>query len=419
MIEQIFKWARVRRRMAASELGIILIPFALHLHSRGYTKGSITAYVRVIEHFGRWLKQEGLAIHKINSQHIQRFVKRHLPRCRCSRPAPRDVYRCRAALNLLRRFLRDRKLIRDSEESTANSQGLIKLLRAYDRHMHQVRGLAVATRLIRQHYAKEFLRWRFGRRMPVLHQLRPRDVLAFVTFRARNFTRSGTHCLTDAVRSFLRFLEFSGRIRIPLAAYVSRPVRRASPPLTKVLERDQWRTFSKSFDRSTPTGQRDYAMALCLGLLGLRGGEVVALSLEDLNWREMTLRLGRTKQQRERLLPLPDEVAKALVKYLQLGRPHTKSRNVFVCHRPPVGRALKVYQVGSAMTRAFRRSGIEAGGTHILRHSWATWAHRQGASLKLVADVLGHRSLDTTIRYAHLNLEELRQAALPWPETKP
>jgi integrase/recombinase XerD len=57
-------------------------------------------------------------------------------------------------------------------------------------------------------------------------------------------------------------------------------------------------------------------------------------------------------------------------------------------------------------------------GTHILRHSWATWAHRRGSGLKLIADVLGHRSLQSTQRYAHVNLEELRQVALPWPRTK-
>ena len=150
----------------------------------------------------------------------------------------------------------------------------------------------------------------------------------------------------------------------------------------------------------------------------LRAGEVAALSLEDLNWREMTLHLSHTKQRRERLLPLPDRVARALVKYLQHGRPPTQCRALFVRHRPPVGQAMELTHVRGAMRRAFIRCGLGPSGTHILRHTWATWAHRRGASLKLVADVLGHKSLNTTTRYAHLNLEELRQAALPWPKSR-
>jgi integrase len=67
------------------------------------------------------------------------------------------------------------------------------------------------------------------------------------------------------------------------------------------------------------------------------------------------------------------------------------------------------------MRRAYTRVGMPPRGTHIFRHSWATWAHRRGQGLKLIADVLGHRSWESTQRYAHVNLEELRQVALPWP----
>jgi len=70
------------------------------------------------------------------------------------------------------------------------------------------------------------------------------------------------------------------------------------------------------------------------------------------------------------------------------------------------------------MGRAFARCRIEATGPHVLRRSWATLAHRRGTGLKLIADILGHRSLETTAPYAQIHFEELRQAALPWPRTK-
>ncbi len=55
----------------------------------------------------------------------------------------------------------------------------------------------------------------------------------------------------------------------------------------------------------------------------------------------------------------------------------------------------------------------------MLRRSWATLAHRQGAGLKVIADILGHQSLETTTLYAQVHFEELRQATLPWPRIKP
>jgi integrase len=185
-----------------------------------------------------------------------------------------------------------------------------------------------------------------------------------------------------------------------------------------MLERKERQKFLNSFPRSTPTGRRDYAIALCLSELALRSEEVARLTLEDVDWRALTIRLAQTKQQRQRLLPLPGPVARAILNYLRRGRPPTQSRSLFVHHHAPVGRALAAHYVRRLIRRAFARCGIKAAGTHILRHTWATLAHRGGASLKLIADLLGHRSLEATTCYAHVNLEELRQVALPWPRIK-
>jgi len=144
----------------------------------------------------------------------------------------------------------------------------------------------------------------------------------------------------------------------------------------------------------------------------------VGLNLDDLDWRAMTLRLKQTKQRRQRLLPLPDSVARAVLTYLKRGRPPTQSRALFVAHLAPYAGPLTASYVRVVVRQAFTRCGMTPMGTHILRHSWATWAHRRGSGLKLIADVLGHRSLQSTQRYAHVNLEELRQVALPWPRTK-
>jgi len=251
-----------------------------------------------------------------------------------------------------------------------------------------------------------------------LDRLQARQVSSFVFSRARGLGPTGIRALVVHLRSFLRFLEFSGRVQPGLSGTVPQPAPPLPPPPPHTLEPKQWRKFLCSFDRSTAAGRRAYAIVLCLAQLALRGQEVVRLTLDDLDWRAMTVRLRQTKQQRERLLPLPDAVARAIVSYLKHGRPPTLSRALFVRHLAPTGQPLSAQFVRGLVRRAFARCRIKASGSYILRHTWATWAHRRGAGLKLIADVLGHRSLQSTQRYAHVNLEELRQAALPWPKIK-
>ena len=415
MIDRLFQRAKVRRRVAAGRFGIILSRYARDLHSRGYTRGSVQSYVRAVEHPGSWL---GNRRTQISERCTRVFLEEHLPHCCCPKPAPKNLLKLRAAIRRFCSFLRGDRLNEEARPETPRQKAVARLLTAYDRHLDRVCGLSVSTRRSRQHHALQFLQWRFGRQWPRLLRLRRSDLVAFVVDRARHLTCSGTRDVACGLRSFCRFLEFSGRIHLRLAGALPRPVQPPAQQPPKILERRQWQSFLNSFPRNTATGQRDYAIALCLSLLALRAGEVATLTLDDLNWRQMTMHLGHTKQRRERLLPLPDRVARALVKYLQHGRPPTPCRALFVRHRPPVGQAMELAHVRGAMRRAFIRCGVAASGTHILRHTWATWAYRRGASLKLVADVLGHKSLNTTTRYAHLNLEELRQAALPWPTRK-
>ena len=89
-------------------------------------------------------------------------------------------------------------------------------------------------------------------------------------------------------------------------------------------------------------------------------------------------------------------------------------------HRAPLGRAVLPRTIFSAIRRAFDRSDLTAelhgNGTHILRHTAATRMYRQGATLKEVADVLGHQCIDTTTIYTKVDLPTLARIAMPWPE---
>lgn len=242
-------------------------------------------------------------------------------------------------------------------------------------------------------------------------------LINFVTDRARGYQPSSVHCAVTALRSFLRFLQLHGLCDPQLIEAVPTPAyRQATCPPTS-LDADQLETFLGSFDRSKPIGLRGYAIALCLAKLGLRGNETTHLTLDDLDWRSGTLQIRCTKTRRPNCLPLPTQVGQAIIEYLRDGRPESRSRHVFLRHAKPRGEPMSEHAVRAMIRRAFLRSGIEtpSSGTHILRRTAATRMVQCGATFKEVADVLGHRSLDTTKRYAKVNLTALAELALPWP----
>lgn len=418
MIQKRRRCGCVHGRKADRQLHINPEAFARDLSGRGYAPSTVSLYRRVVEHFGQWLQRRQVALRQIRPAHGEGFLE-HLSRCHCRQPVVRSFAPCRATLHRFLEFLRRSGFIPDPPKKVPVLRAADRLLAEFDQHQERVQGLSVLTRRARQRYAREFLEAQFGRRRPQLRALKPADLLRFVNARAPTLKRTSLHALAVGLRGFLRFLEFSGRIRQGLVGAIPSPVCPPPQPPLKVLDQGTRRQFLCSFDRTTGIGRRDYAMALCFVELALRANEVADLTLDDIDWRASTLRLRQTKQRRERLLPLPCRVGRALAAYLQRGRPAVAHRTLFVTLWAPPGRPLSTDGVRHAIGRAFARCGLEATGPHILRRSWATLAHRRGTGLKLIADILGHQSLETTAPYAQVHFEELRQAALPWPRTKP
>jgi len=241
-------------------------------------------------------------------------------------------------------------------------------------------------------------------------------VISYVVECAQGFPAQTARNQAHGLRSFLRFLAWTKWVRPGLDQAVPAVAPWPRGDLPAGLTPEEYRRFLAAFDRTTALGCRNYALALCLGELGLRASEAAALQLEDLDWHRGVLHLPRTKQRRERQLPLPPQMARALARYLQWGRPRCHCRAVFVPQRAPGDRALSAREVGLTMSRAFERAGLSARGAHVLRYRLATALQRRGVGLKGIADLLGHQSLESAARYARVDLEALRQAALPWPE---
>jgi integrase len=156
-------------------------------------------------------------------------------------------------------------------------------------------------------------------------------------------------------------------------------------------------------------------MTRCLTDLGLRCGETVSLRLEDVDWVAGTIRVAGTKTRRVDLLPLPAETGAAIATYLRDERPPTSNRAIFVRHVAPFDAPIGKGAVQRAVLAAYRRCGWTRTRVHILRHSVASRLLRAGTPMKEIADVLRHRSLDTSAIYTKVDLARLAAVALPWP----
>ncbi len=172
-----------------------------------------------------------------------------------------------------------------------------------------------------------------------------------------------------------------------------------------------------AIETTTPSGVRDPAMLLLLATTGLRSRELRQVELGDIRWRTGELLLRHTKGHRDRVVPLLDETGAALAKYVLHARPLTSERRVFLSHVTPVRAFSHSGTVSRIIRIRLQRAGIpiQRGGAHLLRHSLATRLVEQRRPIKEVADLLGHRSIDTTSLYVKVAVPQLADVALPFP----
>jgi len=292
------------------------------------------------------------------------------------------------------------------------------LVEAYRQHQRRTRGLRDQTLDGYERLVRMFVRSALGEDPIDPSRVTSGHVVGFVVAMQARFSPCSMKAVRTVLRSFLRFLQFEGLCDGQLELAVPRVAHWRLSTLPRYLTDAQLAQLLKSLDVSMPCGRRDRAIVLCLASLGLRPGELANLCLEDIDWRGGSVLLRERKTRRGTVVPLPREAGKAIVTYLREERPVTDERRVFVQDRGAGrGRPLSGNTVSAVVVRALDRAGVQSplAGAYVLRHTVASRLVRRGASLKEVADFLGHRSLDTTAIYAKLDLTALREVALPWP----
>lgn len=222
--------------------------------------------------------------------------------------------------------------------------------------------------------------------------------------------------MTSALRSFFRFLFGRGKLHADLALSVPTVANWRLSTVPKYLAAEEIQRLLDSCERKTPTGARDYAILLLLARLGLRAGEVVALTLDDVDWRSGEIHV-RGKGLIHDRMPLPPDVGEAIASYLRTGRPRCRSRQLFICGKAPRHGLAGPSTLTTIVRRALARANLHppSKGAHLLRHSLATSMLRSGATLGEIGEVLRHRTTNTTEIYAKVDFNGLRSLAQSWP----
>jgi integrase len=272
--------------------------------------------------------------------------------------------------------------------------------------------MAAGSVRLYERIARLFLEERSERLEDDLASLSGAEINVFVLREARRRSYWSALTVVSALRALLRFLHVQGLIAEPLAAAVPSVARRRED-LPSGLAPDQVQQLLDSCDRSTPVGRRDYAILLLLSRLGLRGGEVAGLELDDVDWRAGEVVI-RGKGSRVDLLPLPDDLGEALVDYLRHGRRRGFGRAVFLTVCAPLT-GVSRGAVSDIVVRACERAGVPPVRCHCLRHTVASELLSRGAGLAEIGQVLRHRDLRTTAVYAKVDRQALSGLALPWP----
>ena len=383
--------------------------FAAALREAGYRDRAMCSKLRLLADLGHWLKRTGQSLASNLEEHLlEAFVKHKQRMQQMHRGDSKTLQQFLAHLRK-KGVVSSRKLIPDQSP-------LARVLDCYEQHLLLERRLASATVFNYLSFARKFLVDCFPEGSFHLREIKVSDISNFVLRHGPRTSVGTAQIMTTAFRSFFRYLFQKGELQTDLAACVPAVADWRLSAVPKYVTPKEVEQVLKACNRNTTIGRRDYAVLLLVARLGLRAGEVVALQLEDINWRAGEI-LVRGKGMLHERMPLPADVGEALAFYLRQDRPPCQTRRVFVCTRAPRRSFVRSCTVSTIIRRALLRADLNppVKGAHLFRHSLATSLLRSGATMEEIGEVLRHRDSSTTEIYAKVDFDGLRSMAHSWP----
>ena len=407
MIDQLFTFSSTIERLRQGPLNDYLDAYAAAVAEQGYTDHSISRQIVAIADFSRWLKHKRIEVQALDRKVVDRFLQLRRRQQRVGRGDPKALARMLAMLY--------QTGVIKQQQLPAAGNARSRITSEFRLYLEEC-GRSPSTLKNYVPFIDQFLTERFRNRAPNLARLRAPDVTGYVTRHAHQLSPVRAGLMVTALRSFFRYLRHCRAIVTDLAGCVPTVPNWSVSTLPRFLPAAAVERLLKRCDRKTAVGRRNHAILLLLARLGVRAGEVIKLSLDDIDWDSGQITIhgkgGKSAQ-----LPLPADVGAALAAYLRHDRPPSTSRRVFLRHRAPLTGFSNPSTISSLVMRALKYAGVESAhtGAHVLRHSLATSLLRQGGSLDEIGELLRHQSPNTTAIYAKVDVTALHTLALPWP----
>jgi len=382
------------------------------------SSGTVVIYLQWVRRFRSYCSNHKLLENEqLTAGGVQRFTRSYVgPRLKGRRIAQSSRDSARNALHAWACALRAMGTSLPPWRDTQERPPLPPLIDEYCQYRRAHNGVSERTLVRDVETARGFLK-HLRRRKKRIEQSTLSDVDAFLRRLATRVSKRTVADTCSSLRAFLRFLHLTGRLPADLASGVIAPRYRTDEHPPRTLPWTDVQKILRSISRSEAPGKRDFAIVLLLATYGLGAAEILALRLEDLDWRTGKVTFRRPKTNVSIELPLLPAIARALTAYLRMERPPaTPIHSIFLRKSMPY-QPITSAAIRHRIRYYARLAGISARviGAHAFRHSHASRQIDSGANIKVVSDILGHRSSSSTSVYVRVALKRLRTVALPVP----
>ena len=240
------------------------------------------------------------------------------------------------------------------------------------------------------------------------------DVLTFISSSQNSKQR-----VLTTMRVFCRYLYEQKLINKNIDYVIGGNRYIVKEKLPSIYTREEVLQIESSVNQSTSVGKRDYAMLLLATRLGLRSSDIAGLQFSNLDWDRNIIRLIQYKTKREIELPLLKDVGEAIINYVKYGRPSSSSKQIFLSSLAPynpVNGAVVSLSVKKIISHSKIDTTDRKKGPHAMRHTLASQLLRNGVSLPVISETLGHKSTQTTMSYLRIDIDGLMKCTLEVPD---
>lgn len=412
MLDRYFIRPTTVDRIRSSWIGDAIERYVSWLAEQNYAARSIFIRVPLLIRFGESAQRAGAKTLADLPAHVEPFVHTWLGHHGKQYSDMQRVAAVRGLRGPIQQMLR--LTVPQAYDSNAGvPDAFAGMVPGFFEFLRRERGLRETTLVQYRHYLRRFEDYLRRLDRPLLPDLPPSVVADFVTESGESIDTRSVQSLCSILKVFFRYLYRASLMPRDLSKAIESPRRYRFANLPRSISWAEVDRMLQRVDRRNAVGRRDYAVLLLLTTYGLRGREVAALTLDDIDWKHNRLHVGGRKADHSTAYPLAPMVGEAILDYLRNGRPETNQRAVFFGAYAP-HKALSRVAITMRAKHYLRKAGIHVfrPGSHTLRHACVQRLVDAGLSFKTIGDFVGHRTPDATKIYAKVDLKVLREVAL-------